>query len=37
MKSLEEAQDWDKLETWMLYVWWSGILLARLRRRTSNE
>jgi hypothetical protein len=23
MKSLEETQDWDKLETWMLYVWWS--------------
>jgi hypothetical protein len=23
MKSLEEAQDWDKLETWMLFVWWS--------------
>jgi hypothetical protein len=23
MKSLEEAQDWEKLETWMLVVWWS--------------
>jgi hypothetical protein len=23
MKSLEETQDWDKLETWMLVVWWS--------------
>jgi hypothetical protein len=23
MKSLEEAQDWDKLETWMLVVWCS--------------
>jgi hypothetical protein len=21
MKSLEETQDWDKLETWMLFVW----------------
>jgi hypothetical protein len=24
MKSLEEAQDWEKLETWMLIVWWSA-------------
>jgi hypothetical protein len=23
MKLLEETQDWDKLETWMLVVWWS--------------
>jgi hypothetical protein len=23
MKSLEEAQEWDKLEMWMLVVWWS--------------
>jgi hypothetical protein len=23
MESLEEAQDWGKLETWMLVVWWS--------------
>jgi hypothetical protein len=23
MKSLEEAQDWEKLETWILVVWWS--------------
>jgi hypothetical protein len=23
MKSLEAAQDWEKLETWMLVVWWS--------------
>jgi hypothetical protein len=23
MKSLEEAQHWEKLETWMLVVWWS--------------
>jgi hypothetical protein len=23
MESLEEAQDWEKLETWMLVVWWS--------------
>jgi hypothetical protein len=24
MKSLEAAQDWEKLEMWMLFVWWSG-------------
>jgi hypothetical protein len=24
MKSLEGAQDWEKLETWMLVIWWSG-------------
>ena len=24
MKSLEETQDWDKLETWVLHVWWSA-------------
>jgi hypothetical protein len=23
MKSLEGTQDWEKLETWMLVVWWS--------------
>ena len=25
MESLEEAQDWEKLETWMLYTWWSSV------------
>jgi hypothetical protein len=36
MESLEEAQDWEKLETWMLVVWWSLYRSDSVPIQTSN-